>query len=140
MITLIGKDLAKKGQEFVFLGPADECETCRFKSSCVGNLELNRKYVVVDVKENEQKCPIHAEGIVIPVEVDRAKIDLLTTSKSIFEGSTFTYNAQIVTRNVITMTYVSLTAWLKTTSASFWKAMENIKGNVRKDINLINSL
>ena len=26
MITLIGKDLAKKGQEFVFLGPAEECE------------------------------------------------------------------------------------------------------------------
>ena len=93
MITLIGKDLAKEGQEFIFLGPANECENCRFKSSCVGNLELNRKYVVVDVKENEQKCPVHAEGIVIPVEVERASIDLLTSSKSIFEGSTFTYNA-----------------------------------------------
>jgi uncharacterized protein (UPF0179 family) len=93
VITLIGKDLAKEGQEFIFLGPANECENCRFKSSCVGNLELNRKYVVVDVKENEQKCPVHAEGIVIPVEVERASIDLLTTSKSIFEGSTFTYNA-----------------------------------------------
>ena len=93
MITLIGKDLAKKGQEFVFLGPADECEKCRFKSSCVGNLEINRKYVVVNVKENEQKCPIHSGGIVVPVEIDRAKIELLTTSKNIFEGSTFTFNA-----------------------------------------------
>ena len=93
MITLIGKDLAKEGQEFVFLGPAEECEKCRFKSSCVGNLELNRKYVVTGVKDNEQKCPIHAEETVIPVEVDRAKIDVLTTSKNIFEGSTFTYNA-----------------------------------------------
>lgn len=93
MITLIGKDLAVKGQEFVFLGPADECESCRFKSSCVGNLEMNRKYVVVDVKDNEQKCPIHSGEIVVPVEVDRAKIDLLTTSKSIFEGSIFTFNA-----------------------------------------------
>ena len=93
MITLIGKDLAKEGQEFVFLGPASECENCRFKSSCVGNLEKNRKYVVTDVKENEQKCPIHSGGVVIPVEIDRAKIDLLTDSKSIFEGSTFTYNA-----------------------------------------------
>lgn len=81
MITLIGKDLAKKGQEFVFLGPAEECENCRFKSSCVGNLEVNRKYVVVGVKENEQKCPIHSGGVVIPVEIDRAKIDLLTPSK-----------------------------------------------------------
>jgi uncharacterized protein (UPF0179 family) len=93
MITLIGKDLAKEGQEFVFLGPADDCEKCRFKSSCIGNLELNRKYVVKEVKENEQKCPIHAEGKVMPVEVELAQIDLLTSSKSIFEGSTFTYNA-----------------------------------------------
>ena len=91
MITLIGKDLAKKGQEFVFLGPAEDCESCRFKSSCVGNLEVNRKYVVVDIKDNEQKCPIHSGGVVIPVEIDRAKIDILTDSKSIFEGSTFTY-------------------------------------------------
>ena len=93
MITLIGKELAVKGKEFVFLGPAPECENCRFKSSCVGNLELNRKYVVTDVRENEQKCPVHAEGVVVPVEVDRAKIEVLTSSKNIFEGSTFTYNA-----------------------------------------------
>ena len=93
MITLIGKNLAKEGQEFLFLGPADECDDCRFKSSCVGNLEANRKYVVTAVKENEQNCPIHAEGKVIPVEVDRAEIDILTTSKNIFEGSTFTYKA-----------------------------------------------
>lgn len=93
MITLIGIGLAKEGQEFIFLGPAKECEDCRFKSSCVGNLEMNRKYVVTDIKENEQKCQVHAEGKVIPVEVERAEIEVLTTSKNIFEGSTFTYNA-----------------------------------------------
>lgn len=93
MITLIGKSLAEKGQEFVFLGPAEECEDCRFKSSCVGNLEKNRKYEIIEIKDNEQKCPIHAEETVIPVEVDRAKITLLTESKNIFEGSTFTFNA-----------------------------------------------
>ena len=93
MITLIGKDLASEGTEFVYLGPAKECDDCRFKSSCVGNLELNRKYVITDVKDNEQKCPIHAENIVIPVEVERAEIEVLSNSKNIFEGSTFTYNA-----------------------------------------------
>ena len=93
MITLIGKDLAVEGKEFVFLGPAEDCENCRFKSSCISNLEENRKYVVVNVKDNEQKCPIHSEGAVVPVEVDRAEITLLTDSKNIFEGSTFTYNA-----------------------------------------------
>ena len=93
MITLIGKDLAKKGQEFIFLGPAQECEECRFKSSCIGSLELNRKYVVTEVRDSEQKCPIHDEQKVIPVKVEKASIDLLTSSKNIFEGSTFTYNA-----------------------------------------------
>ena len=93
MITLIGKDLAKEGQEFIYLGPAEECENCRFKPSCLGSLEPNRKYVITEVKDNEQKCPVHAEGKVIPVEIDRAKISILTASKNIFEGSTFTYNA-----------------------------------------------
>lgn len=93
MITLIGKDLAQKGVEFVFLGSAQECENCRFKASCIGNLELNRKYVITEVKDNEQKCPIHSQNLVIPVEVERAEIDVLTASKNIFEGSTFTYDA-----------------------------------------------
>lgn len=93
MITLIGKDLAKEGMEFIYFGPAEECNDCRFKSSCVGNLEENRKYIITDVKDNEQKCPIHSQNTVIPVEVERAQIDILTTSKNIFEGSTFTYNA-----------------------------------------------
>ena len=34
MITLIGIDLAKKGQEFVFLGPAKECEDCKYSEFC----------------------------------------------------------------------------------------------------------
>ena len=70
MITLIGKDLAYEGNEFVYLGPASECEDCKFKSSCIGNLEPNRKYVITGVKDNEQKCPIHSENIVVPVDIE----------------------------------------------------------------------
>lgn len=92
MITLIGKSLANEGLEFVFKGPASECESCRFKPSCVDNLEENRKYVVMEVRDNEQKCPIHDENKVVPVVVELANINILTNSKNIFEGSTFTYN------------------------------------------------
>ena len=81
MITLIGKDLAKKGNEFIFYGPANECNDCRFKSSCVGNLEEGRKYKIVDIKDNEQKCLIHAENVVIPVEVERSEIALLHSGR-----------------------------------------------------------
>lgn len=93
MITLIGKDLAKKGNEFIFYGSVDECESCRFKASCVDSLEKNRKYKIIDVRDNEQKCLVHAENIVIPVEVDRSNITLLSSSKSVFEGSTFSYES-----------------------------------------------
>lgn len=91
MITLIGKDLAKEGSSFIFYGPAEECESCRFKSSCVDSLEKGRKYEITGVRDNEQKCPIHGENTVVPVDVERASIDLLTNSKNIFEGSTFQY-------------------------------------------------
>ncbi|MDO5849053.1 MAG: UPF0179 family protein [Methanobrevibacter sp.] len=91
MITLIGKDLAKKGTSFIFYGPAEECESCRFKSSCVDTLERNRMYEILDVRDNEQKCPIHEGNTVVPVEVEKAPIELLTNSRNIFEGSTFQY-------------------------------------------------
>jgi len=91
MITLIGKDLAKEGISFIFYGPATECEDCRFKSSCVDSLEKNRKYIIKDVKDNDQNCPIHDENLVIPVEIERANIFVLSDSKNIFEGSTLRY-------------------------------------------------
>ncbi|WP_409200858.1 UPF0179 family protein [Methanobrevibacter sp. DSM 116169] len=91
MITLIGKDLAKKGNSFIFYGPAEECEDCRFKSSCVDSLDENRKYIITGVRDNEQKCHIHDENLVLPVEIERANISVLSDSKNIFPGSTFTY-------------------------------------------------
>ncbi len=91
MITLIGKNLAKKGNSFIYYGPIEECETCRFKSTCVDSLEKNRRYTITKVMDNEQKCPIHDENIVVPVEVEKESIKILTQSKNTFEGSTFSY-------------------------------------------------
>ncbi|MCC7553406.1 MAG: UPF0179 family protein [Methanobacteriaceae archaeon] len=99
MITLIGKDLAKEGNSFIFYGPADECEKCRFKSSCVDSLEKNRKYIIKSVKENGQKCPIHDENEVLPVVIERANIAVLSDSKNIFEGSTFRYEPLVCDEN-----------------------------------------
>ena len=93
MITLIGKDIAKVGVNFIYYGPAEECMDCRFMKTCIGNLEKNRKYEIIEVRDNEQKCPIHSDEKVVPVIVERANIDVLTNSKNIFEGSTFTFEA-----------------------------------------------
>ena len=42
-ITLIGKKLAKEGEEFFFEGEAPECEQSRLKNTCMG-LERGRRY------------------------------------------------------------------------------------------------
>ena len=62
MITLIGKNIAKEGLSFVFYGPLEECSNCRFKSSCVDSLEIGRKYAITEVRDVEQKCPIHEDA------------------------------------------------------------------------------
>ena len=56
MITLIGKEIAKKDSSFIFQGPAEECENCRIKSACVGSLEIGRKYTITDVKDTSCAC------------------------------------------------------------------------------------
>lgn len=87
MITLIGKKLAENGLKFMHYGPSAECESCRFRSTCIDSLEEGRMYVITDVKETEQSCLIHEGGKVKVVEVERADINALVDSKKAFEGS-----------------------------------------------------
>ncbi|MGF7118434.1 UPF0179 family protein [Methanobacterium oryzae] len=90
MITLIGKNLAEKGLKFMHYGASAECEACRFKSTCIDSLEAGRVYVITDVKDTEQPCPIHECEKVKVVEVERADIEALVDSKKAFEGSIIT--------------------------------------------------
>ncbi len=87
MITLIGKNLAEEGLKFMHYGASAECEACRFKNTCIDSLETGRVYVVTDVKDTEHSCPIHEDGKVKVVEVERADIEALVDSKKAFEGS-----------------------------------------------------
>lgn len=91
MITLIGEDLAEIGLTFVFEGPAEACQSCRFKASCVDSLEKGRKYTITDVRDITQKCDIHDGGMVKAVEVELADVEGLIDSKKAFEGSNISY-------------------------------------------------
>ena len=139
MITLIGKDLAKIGNKFVFYGPAEECEECRFKSSCVDSLEENRKYIIKDVKENGQKCEIHDENIVLPVEIERANIDILSNSKNIFEGATFHYEPIECDENCEFKEYCFPEGLIKEDKCIILKNNGKHKGTCKKgyDLNLL---
>lgn len=92
MITLIGEYLAEVGLSFIFYGPVKACKSCRFKASCVESLEKGRKYIITEVKNITQKCPIHDGGIVKAVEIDFADIEGFLDSRNVFEGSNISYN------------------------------------------------
>ncbi|MGB9838617.1 UPF0179 family protein [Methanothermobacter sp.] len=91
MITLIGEKLARKGSRFLFCGPAEECEDCRFRSTCIGPLEEGRLYRITDVKDRYQKCPVHLGEKVRVIEVEKSNVEVLIDAKGAFEGSLISF-------------------------------------------------
>jgi uncharacterized protein len=87
MITLIGNKLAEKGLTFMHYGAASQCEKCRFKNTCIETLEEGRLYFIKEVKDTQHPCLLHEGRMVRVVEVDRAFIKGLISSKKAFEGS-----------------------------------------------------
>lgn len=85
-ITLIGVDLAKDSTEFIFNGPATECEACKLRNTCL-NLGVGRKYRVTAVRGKAQhKCALHDIGV-MAVEVAESPSVVAIDSKKAFSGS-----------------------------------------------------
>lgn len=90
IITLCGKDWAKIGTEFIFLGGKDECQGCKIKKTCL-KLREGAKYKIVGLRDGAvQECPLHDEGVVA-VEVVELPIIALIDSKIAVEGTRFHY-------------------------------------------------
>jgi len=86
VITLCGKDWAKIGVEFTFLGGKPECENCKIKRTCL-RLREGAKYKIVGLRDGTvQECPLHDEGV-IAVEVVELPILALIDSKMAVEGA-----------------------------------------------------
>ncbi len=60
-VTLIGKELAKNGLEFIYEGSITECSACKLKSAC-NNLKKGRRYRIVGVRSIEHTCTVHLNG------------------------------------------------------------------------------
>ncbi|NPA62461.1 MAG: UPF0179 family protein [Methanococci archaeon] len=84
-ITLIGSKLAKTGGEFYYLGEIEECENCKFKRLCHGNLEIGRKYKIISVRSANHPCPVHEGGVKV-VEVVLSDITIMIDTKKALEG------------------------------------------------------
>jgi uncharacterized protein (UPF0179 family) len=91
LITLIGKKLAKPGQEFIHFGVGNsrECMGCKLRKVC-DNLQVGRRYVVKSsMNKPHEKCKIHEEGVML-VEVEPAEIRATVGSTS-KEGEQFAF-------------------------------------------------
>jgi len=86
IVTLCGRDWAKIGVEFTFLGGKGECENCKVKRTCL-RLREGAKYKIVGLRNGTvQECPLHDEGVVA-VEVVELPIMALIDSKMAVEGA-----------------------------------------------------
>lgn len=93
IITLCGKDWARVGMEFTFLGPKTECENCKIRRTCL-RLRKGAKYKIIGLRDGTvQECPLHDEGVVA-VEVVELPIIALIDSKIAVEGAKFHYESK----------------------------------------------
>lgn len=67
VVTLIGKKLAKKDVEFIYLGITKKCRSCKLKTVC-SNLEEGRRYKIKKIRDKVHKCELHGEVIAVEVE------------------------------------------------------------------------
>jgi len=83
--TLIGKALAQKGMKFLYVGDTIICKKCEYYKVCQENLERNRVYEILRVKNIEHPCNLH-EGSVVLVEVKEADIEAIIPTRKAIEG------------------------------------------------------
>ncbi len=96
MIALVDSGSAHVGYEFVYIGLSEECEGCRKRLSCHGNLESKRRYVVTSVKGASHACQIFGEVAVC--DVDDAVVDAFIEPGSAFQESKIRYQRPTCTQ------------------------------------------
>ncbi|MEA2053657.1 MAG: UPF0179 family protein [Candidatus Thermoplasmatota archaeon] len=88
-VTLIGKKLAKNGNEFVYLGITKKCRGCKLKMVC-SNLKTGRRYRITKVRDKHHDCSLY-EGGVNAVEIEKLPI-ITAIKKDSAEGTTITFH------------------------------------------------
>ena len=90
LVTLVGEQLAKKDNDFIYMGSLSECKDCKLKNVCF-NLEAGGRYKITNVRDIHHDCKIHGDGVRI-VEVEKIPIPACIESKNAVEGETVSIN------------------------------------------------
>ena len=83
LITLIGEKLAKEDNEFIYLGPDNDCRNCKLKTVCF-NLKPGRHYKITKIRDKRHNCSIH-DGNAAVIEVQEMPI-FTAIDKKLSEG------------------------------------------------------
>lgn len=87
-VTLVGKNQARVGYTFFYVGVAPECKECKLHSLCHA-LREGWTYEVVKVRGVTHTCPVHEEGASV-VEVKELPLRLAIPRKEAIEGAIIT--------------------------------------------------
>jgi len=90
LVTLVGEKIAKKDNEFIYIGSLPECRGCKLKTVCF-NLDEGRRYKITNIRDIHHDCKIHEGGVRI-VEVEKIHIPACIESKNAVEGETISIN------------------------------------------------
>ncbi len=131
-ISLIGQDLAKEGQEFIFTSPLQVCSECRVKNVCF-NLEPGRTYRISKVREKINPCIVFNGDKVKTIEVEEVPETLnLKAGPALQEGSTITTKSlncdNYVCPNIEKCNLIHLKEGRKATIDSLGEKLECPKG------------
>ena len=77
LVTLIGEKLAKENEEFIYIGPQNDCKNCKLKTVCF-NLKQGGHYKITKVRDKRHSCSVH-DGNAAVVEVQ--EITTVTNNK-----------------------------------------------------------
>lgn len=85
LVTLIGEKLAIEENEFIYIGPNNDCRNCKLKTVCF-NLKPGREYKIIKIRDKRHSCNVH-DGNTAVVEVQEMPI-IAAIDKKLSEGDT----------------------------------------------------
>jgi uncharacterized protein (UPF0179 family) len=89
-VTLIGIGQARVGRVFIHKGPCSKCEDCKYFQVCVKNVESERVYKIVGVRQKTLPCRLYETEMQV-IEVVDAEIPAAIQSKQAIAGAVITF-------------------------------------------------
>jgi len=91
VVTLIGVGQAEAGRIFIHKGPSPKCEDCDYFNVCIGNLESERAYRIVKIRDKTLPCRLYEAEMQV-VEVIEAEMPSAISSQIAIERAIITFN------------------------------------------------